>query len=69
MRIETYVWRYPAAELWETCSWFAKINFIYDEDNHWTATDKMFKDKKEAEMRAIQLAIWLEGAFVGQKGV
>ena len=66
MTIETYIWEYYPV-IHETNLWFVKIHFIYNDNEHWTATDKAFEDKREAELRAIQLAIWLEGKFVADK--
>ena len=62
IKVETWIHRYPAAELWETDSWFVKIRF----NDKWVARDGWFKDEDSAIARAKSIADELDGTYEGQ---
>ena len=61
IRVQTWVRRYAAAELWETDAYFVKIRF----NDRWTSTDGFFDTHDEAQALAQAIAAELGGTYEG----
>ena len=61
IKVQTWVHRYAAAELWETDSYFVKIKF----NERWTSREGFFDNPEEAESLAKSIAAELGGTYQG----
>ena len=61
IKVQTWVHRYHAAELWETDSYFVKIKF----NNRWTSREGFFNNHEEAQALAESIAAELGGTYRG----
>lgn len=62
MKVQTWIHRYPAAELWETDSWYVKIRF----NDRWNSREGWFKDKDECIALAQSIAAETGGTYEGE---
>ena len=65
INVKTYIHRYPAAELWETCSWYVKIKFA-DRYVCGPIRDAWYKSPEEAKAKAKEIAEELGGTYEGE---